>query len=231
VHAIVNGELYDAAISRDRLRKDGGYTFKGSSDCEIVVALYQIYGLSFLRHLRGEFALCLYDSRTKIFVAARDRYGIKPLFLTETGGHLLVAAEMKAFKPFDWRPEWDVKSNLDRGWNHDQRTLLAGVKKVTMVKPGFGTVKAANSSMQVRPGSYFTCDVSGHINHASYWDLNYPDKVGFFSLKLHICCSADLSHSMLSTTDRRMSSLSVFVRASLKLCEFVLRRMFPSACS
>jgi asparagine synthase (glutamine-hydrolysing) len=110
--------------------KETDVTFKGKSDCEIVIALYQIYGTSFLRHLRGEFALCLYDSRTKFFIAARDRYGIKPLFFTQIDGNLHIAAEMKAFRPFDWQPEWDVRSILDRRWLFGQRTQFDNIHKV-----------------------------------------------------------------------------------------------------
>lgn len=130
MHAVVNGELYDADTIRQRLTQETGVTFKGKSDCEIVIALYQIYGTSFLRHLRGEFALCLYDSRTKFFIAARDRYGIKPLFFTEINGNLHIAAEMKAFRPFGWTPAWDVRSILDRRWLFGQRTQLDKIHKV-----------------------------------------------------------------------------------------------------
>lgn len=130
VHAVVNGELYDHERIREDLIRETGYKFKGTSDCEIVIALYKHYGLSFLSHLRGEFALCLYDSATHFFVAARDRYGIKPLFWTIVEGRLLIAAEAKAFLPLGWKPEWDVKSLMDGGWNHDQRTIFAGVYKV-----------------------------------------------------------------------------------------------------
>jgi asparagine synthase (glutamine-hydrolysing) len=131
VHAVVNGELYDADAIRQRLVKEAGVTFKGRSDCEIVIALYQIYGTAFLRHLRGEFALCLYDSRTKLFFSARDRYGIKPLFFTQIDGNLHIAAEMKAFSPFGWCPEWDVRSILDRRWLFGQRTQLDKIHKVS----------------------------------------------------------------------------------------------------
>ena len=68
------------------------YIFQGRSDCEVVLALYKYYGLSFVSHLRGEFAICLYDSDREIFIAVRDRYGIKPLFWTVLDGELLVAA-------------------------------------------------------------------------------------------------------------------------------------------
>ncbi|KAH0359192.1 asparagine synthase, partial [Aureobasidium melanogenum] len=157
VHAVVNGELYDADTIRQRLVKEAGATFKGKSDSEIVIALYQIYGTSFLRHLRGEFALCLYDSRTKFFIAARDRYGIKPLFFTQIDGNLHVAAEMKAFSPFGWNPEWDVRSVLDRRWLFGARTQLDKIRKI-------------------KPGSYFTCDATGYIEHMNYWDVEYSDK-------------------------------------------------------
>jgi len=130
VHAVVNGELYDHESIRKDLIEKTGYKFKGRSDCEIVIALYKYYGLSFLSKLRGEFALCLYDAKTQFFVAARDRYGIKPLFWTIVDGRLLVAAEAKAFLPLGWKPEWDVKSLMDAGWNHDERTLFKGVAKV-----------------------------------------------------------------------------------------------------
>ncbi|KAL2350834.1 asparagine synthase [Cryomyces antarcticus] len=157
VHAVVNGELYDHERIRSELLEKTDYKFKGRSDCEIVIALYKYYGLNFLHKLRGEFALVLYDSRTQLFIAARDRYGIKPLFWTIQEGRLLVAAEAKAFLPLGWRPEWDVKSLLDAGWNHDERTLFKGVSKV-------------------RPGHYLTCQSFGHIEQRQYWDIEYPDK-------------------------------------------------------
>lgn len=134
VHAVVNGELYDHEKTRADLADKTEYKFKGRSDCEIVIALYKYYGLSFLSKLRGEFSLCLYDSEKQFFIAARDRYGIKPLFWTVQQGRLLIAAEAKAFLPLGWKPEWDVKSILDAGWNHDQRTLFQGVQKVRAIQ-------------------------------------------------------------------------------------------------
>ena len=130
IHAVVNGELYDFERIKQDLRLKAEFEFQGSCDCEIVVALYQEYGLEFLSYLRGEFALCLWDEEEQLFVAARDRYGIKPLFWKYQEGSLLVAAEAKAFLSWGWKPEWDVRSIKDGGWNVDERTLFKGVKKV-----------------------------------------------------------------------------------------------------
>ena len=130
IHAVVNGELYDSDRIREQLVRDTGYQFQGHSDCEIVIALYQQHGTLFLQYLYGEFALCLYDSQTNFFIAARDRYGIKPLFWMVAEEKLLVASEAKAFLPFGWTPRWDVKALMDDGWRHDQRTPFDGVSKV-----------------------------------------------------------------------------------------------------
>ncbi|KAK0270690.1 hypothetical protein LTR35_013972 [Friedmanniomyces endolithicus] len=139
IHAVVNGEFYDYDAIRARLETETQYPFTSRSDSEIIIALYLHYGLNFTEHLRGEFACVLWDERREVFVAVRDRYGIKPLFWTvQDDGHgaggkrLLVAAEMKAFLPLGWEPEWDVRSLKDAGWNHDTRTLFKGVQKRTI---------------------------------------------------------------------------------------------------
>ncbi|KAK4610873.1 Amidase chry2 [Fulvia fulva] len=159
VHAVVNGELYDFEDVKTKLTRKIGYHFSGRSDSEIVVALYQAYGMDFMQHLRGEFVLCLYDEKKKLFIAARDRYGIKPLFWTKSQGKLLVASEMKTFLPLGWQAEWDVHSLAEAGWNFDDRTVFKGVKKV-------------------RPGHYMTCTADGQIKQQQYWDMEYPDKRG-----------------------------------------------------
>ncbi|OJD36739.1 asparagine synthase [Diplodia corticola] len=161
VHAVVNGELYDYDALRASTRQHSPpYAFAGHSDCELVVALYLQHGLSFLARLRGEFSLCLYDSRSQLFVAARDRYGIKPLFWRVDDGRcrIEVAAEAKAWLPLGWAPEWDVKSLMEAGWNHDSRTLFRGVRKV-------------------RPGHYLVSQgFGGDVQERMYWDIDYPDK-------------------------------------------------------
>lgn len=164
---MVNGEIYDA----DRLRAElaagpSGYRFRGHSDSELVVALYERHGApEFLAHLRGEFALVVYDERDGRVVAARDRFGIKPLFWTVVGGEeggerrVLMAAEAKAFLPLGWQPEWNVSAIFDSGWHqHDPRTVFKGVKKLL-------------------PGYWMEISTDGEIRHHEYWDIDYKDKV------------------------------------------------------
>lgn len=132
VHAVVNGELYGHESYRETLAKD--YEFKGHSDCEIVIALYQHYGISFLAHLRGEFALVLWDEKRQLFFAARDRYGVKSLHYTVVNGQLLVATEMKAFLAFGWQPEWCIRSLRNGTWQGPSATFFKGVSKVGYIR-------------------------------------------------------------------------------------------------
>lgn len=133
IHAVVNGELYDHRRIRDEMTQLSGYQFQGGSDSEIVVALYEYYGVSFLSLLRGEFALSIYDSKKQLFLAARDRSGIKPLFWTVHDGTLLLASEAKALLPFGWQPEWDVRSIIDKGWLTEERTIFKALRKVSAI--------------------------------------------------------------------------------------------------
>ncbi|KAL9055061.1 MAG: hypothetical protein Q9206_003291 [Seirophora lacunosa] len=157
IHAVVNGELYDHQQIRADMAQRSGYRFKGGSDSEIVMALYEYYGLSFLSHLRGEFALCLYDANKQLLLAARDRSGIKPLFWTIHQGRLLLASEAKALLPFGWRPEWDVRSIINKAWLTEEKTIFKGLRKI-------------------RSGSYLTCLSLNHIAEEQYWDHDYPEK-------------------------------------------------------
>lgn len=164
----MNGELYDPDDSlRASLAHDHGYAFSGHSDSELAVALYEAHRgegdvAGFLTRLRGEFALVVHDERDGRVVAARDRFGIKPLFWTVVGDdeqrRLLIAAEAKAFLAMGWEPEWDVGGIVEAGWAMDERTVFKGVRKVP-------------------PGCWMEVSVEGEISHHRYWDIDYKDKV------------------------------------------------------
>ncbi|KAL1595958.1 hypothetical protein SLS60_009648 [Paraconiothyrium brasiliense] len=155
VHAVVNGELYNYEEHKAQLANE--YDFQGDSDCEVVLALYKHYGLSFLQHLRGEFALVLYDAKRNVLIAARDRYGIKSLYYTVQDGRLLISTEMKSFLPYGWKPEWNVQSLRENGWRFDSRTFFKDVYKIL-------------------PGHYLVCKQFRDLQQKVYWDIEYPDK-------------------------------------------------------
>jgi asparagine synthase (glutamine-hydrolysing) len=95
IHVIQNGEIYNYRELRDRLRQRG-HTFRTESDTEVLVHLYEDEGPAFVRRLRGMFAIALWDSRARRFVAARDRFGIKPFHYRRAGQLLSFGSELKA---------------------------------------------------------------------------------------------------------------------------------------
>jgi asparagine synthase (glutamine-hydrolysing) len=98
IHVIQNGEIYNYRELRGRLRQRG-HKFRTESDTEVLVHLYEDDGPGFVRQLRGMFAVALWDSRARRFVAARDRFGIKPFHYRRAGQLLSFASELKALPP------------------------------------------------------------------------------------------------------------------------------------
>jgi asparagine synthase (glutamine-hydrolysing) len=90
-----NGEIYDFERIRSSLEAQG-HRFSTRSDSEVILHLYRQYGLGCFEHLRGEFAFLLYDRVRRLFIAARDRFGIKPLYFSRLPEGFAFASEMKA---------------------------------------------------------------------------------------------------------------------------------------
>ena len=90
-----NGELYGFRPLKRQLEAEG-CIFQSDSDCEILLPLYDRYGLDMFQHLDAEFAMILYDSRKKLLIAARDPIGIRPLFYGySASGAIAFASEAK----------------------------------------------------------------------------------------------------------------------------------------
>ena len=92
---VCNGEIYEFAPIKDELISKG-YTFESDSDCEILLPLYEQYGVDMFEKLDAEFALIIYDGDTDSVIAARDPIGIRPLYYGYDGdGGILFASEPK----------------------------------------------------------------------------------------------------------------------------------------
>ena len=102
----VNGEIYNHQLLR--METDIQYQYQTGSDCEVILALYEQYGVDFIDKLNGIFAFVLYDSETDDFLVARDPIGVIPLYIGyDSDGTIYVASELKAlegqcerFEPF-----------------------------------------------------------------------------------------------------------------------------------
>jgi len=95
VALVMNGEIYNYRELRAGLIA-AGHRFRTETDGEVIAHLYEQHGLEFVHHLRGMFAIALWDSVRKRLLLVRDRMGEKPLYLTEAAGHVYFASELKA---------------------------------------------------------------------------------------------------------------------------------------
>jgi asparagine synthase (glutamine-hydrolysing) len=95
VACVFNGEIYNFVELRARLEALG-HRFATRGDGEVIVHGYEQWGADVAARLEGMFAFTLVDRAAGLLVAARDRFGIKPLFWTWQTGALLVASELKA---------------------------------------------------------------------------------------------------------------------------------------
>jgi len=91
---VFGGEIYNYIELRDELRAQGE-VFASASDSEVLLRAYIVWGEAALERLRGMFALLIWDDRDKILFAARDRFGIKPLYLYEGAGGVAFGSEIK----------------------------------------------------------------------------------------------------------------------------------------
>ena len=94
VAMICNGEIFNFKELRQELEAKG-HTFRTNTDVETIVYLYEEMGADFPSRLNGQFAVALYDSRSRELFLARDHMGVAPLFYTVQDGKIIFASEIK----------------------------------------------------------------------------------------------------------------------------------------
>jgi asparagine synthase (glutamine-hydrolysing) len=132
VVAVVNGELYNYRELRAELESEG-HTFRGHADVEIVPHLYERHGDAFVERLRGMFAIALWDEARGRLVLARDRLGIKPLYLADLADGLAFASELAPLLALGASAEADPEAVADYlvlGYVPGTRTGVAGIRSL-----------------------------------------------------------------------------------------------------
>lgn len=156
-----NGEFYDFQRIRTELMA-AGVDFTSKSDSEVLPALFRRFGMNdTLTRLRGEFAFSLYDEMEDTLYLVRDRFGIKPLYWTQTDDAIIYGSEVKVILA---HPE--VKPELDsEGLFH---------QLIQVMVPGTTAFKGIQ---QVEPGHMLKIsrkDGEFHIETHKYWDMDFP---------------------------------------------------------
>ena len=131
---IFNGEIYNYRELRAELRA-AGYEFASDGDTEVIPAAYDHWGEDCLDHFRGMFAFFLWDRDKGVLFAARDRFGIKPLYYFVSERGVAFASEIKQFAGLHG---FRAKANLKRvteflaygAQDHTDETMWDGVRQL-----------------------------------------------------------------------------------------------------
>ncbi len=131
---VFNGEVYNFLELRTEL-KSMGYSFQTQSDTEVILAAYTQWGEECLHKLYGMFAFVIYDPTNQNVFAARDRFGIKPLYFYKTNNGVAFASEIKQFTTL---PGFHAQLNKNRGYDfiiaglsdHTNETLFKDVQQI-----------------------------------------------------------------------------------------------------
>ncbi len=133
IQVVFNGEIYNHRVLRAELVREG-HQFRTRADTEVIVHGYEQWGDQVLGHLRGMFAIALWDRERKRLLLARDRLGIKPLYLWEREGGIAFASELKCFEALPGvAPAIDAQAVLQYlsfGYVPDASCIWQGVRKL-----------------------------------------------------------------------------------------------------
>src|SRR5262249_36317487 len=149
-----NGEIYNHAELRERLRLDDRHQFRSRTDTEVIIHLYEERELDAVSDLDGMFAFGLWDARRGRLVLVRDRMGKKPVYYTVAAGRLLFASEVKALLAHP-----DVARRLDLVALNQYLTFSNVPEPRTMFE-GIHKLPAAHT---------LTCDARGAVAVERYW--------------------------------------------------------------
>ena len=156
---VANGEFYGFEAIRRSL-EERGHRFRTHSDSEIALHLYEDMGTRCVERLRGQFAFVIWDEDTGTLFAARDRFGLKPLFYHESNGVLYWASEAKALLAAGVPRGWDTRAvyRVLHACPDEERSLFADV-------------------FQVPPG-HILVSTPGSTRLTCYWDVAPPPTKG-----------------------------------------------------
>ncbi len=162
-HAIVNGEIYNYLELKAQLtQSDCDLHWHSTSDCEVIPYLFEKYQADFVEHLRGMYALAVYDAPQKELWLSRDPFGMKQLYYYQDESGFYFASELRALQHF---------LNL----RHTDKAVL---KQLLQLHFATGNSTAIATIKRVLPGeTLFVKD--GKITARNY----YPSKLGLIPQK------------------------------------------------
>ncbi|MCI5119848.1 MAG: asparagine synthase (glutamine-hydrolyzing) [Candidatus Electrothrix sp. AUS4] len=149
-----NGEIYNYRELRQEIESSHGIQFTTTSDTEVVLKSFEVYGSNALKKFNGQFALLLWDREKKELLIARDRYGIRPLYVLAHNQNYYFSSELKAFDTIPGcQRTFDIANLLVHGllWNTlADSTVYRNIRSLPA-----GTFEVYQKNLPPRPFRYY----------------------------------------------------------------------------
>lgn len=157
---VFNGEIYNFLDLRKDLEKRG-HRFLTRSDTEVILHLYDRYGVSCVQHLRGMFAFAIWDSEKQSLFLARDRIGKKPLFYAKKGNAFYFASEMKALLEAE---------EIQKKVRMESVPLYFAYQFIPSPLTIFEEIH------RLPPAHTLVCDSQGNVRTERYWQISHAPR-------------------------------------------------------
>ncbi|MDD5680952.1 MAG: asparagine synthetase B, partial [Candidatus Omnitrophica bacterium] len=155
-----NGEIYNFRELRREL-ENLGYRFNSRTDTEVILHGYREWGLDLIPRLNGMFAFALWDAKKRELILARDRYGIKPLYLWKNGKEYVFASEIKAILQ---HPGYRIEVNYDA---LNEYFTFQNIFRFHTFFKGIDMLP---------PARIIRINNAGESEIRTYWDYNFTDR-------------------------------------------------------
>jgi asparagine synthase (glutamine-hydrolysing) len=183
VHIVFNGEVYNYRELRERV---SNYPFRSETDTEVLLHLYEEYGVECLSMLRGMFAFAIWDENERRLFLARDRLGQKPLFYHHSDDTFRFGSTIKVILADE-----DVTATPDL----DAIRSYLAYQYVPHPDTGFEGIRS------VAPGEYMIVS-DDRIHREQYWEVSYRDQFTCSPTRM----ARRLRSELLEATELRMRS-------------------------
>jgi asparagine synthase (glutamine-hydrolysing) len=185
LQVMYNGEIYNYQALRAGLEARG-HRFRTRSDTEVIVHLYEEHGEQLVERLRGMFAFALWDRPRRRLLLARDRLGIKPLYVYRDAEKLLFASEPKAILAYPGLvagvEPTALEDYLTYGMVPGQQSIFRGIEKL----PPAHTLLAEPGRLDAVPRRYWQLRVEADESRtAEQWQEEVRAKIDE-AVRLHL---------------------------------------------
>lgn len=209
---VFNGEIYNYIELKKTFLND--YPFKTSSDTEVLLAMYQKFGVNCLQHLRGMYGVAIYDKAKNYCLIARDRLGIKPFYYRQINQQFYFASEIKALLNIENATHtlnelkaYEFLANRQLDTNHE--TLF---NEVLQLMPSHYAIVNANGTMQ-QPIKYWDIPQNGNRNFTNNDKEEFVEK---FNETINIHLRSDVPVGSFVSGGIDSSSIACFALKNLQ---------------